>query len=266
MTAAVTAFGRKLREFRQSARLSQLELGLRANVSARHISFMETGRAQPSREMVLQLARTLDVPLRDHNLLLTAAGFSERFRESKLDGEEMAAVRQALDLMLKKQEPWPALVFNSRWDLMAVNGAAQRLMGWLFGGAPPATGGGSFLELILTPAMAALVENWSEVVSESIARIRREVDAGLAHPDVERMLAAAVREPAVRDALDGVGDPPDGAPLVPVVFRKDGERLAFFTTVTTFGTPQDITLQELRIESFFPADADTDAWLDAPIA
>lgn len=263
MTAAASAFGRKLREYRQSARLSQLELGLRANVSARHISFIETGRAQPSREMVLQLARTLDVPLRDHNLLLTAAGFSERFRESRLDGEEMAAVRQALDLMLSKQEPWPALVFNSRWDLMAANQAAHRLVGWLFDGAPPVGDGESFLEVMLAPEMAALIENWSEVVSETIARIRREVDGGLAHPDVEAELAAAMREPSLRAALDGGGEAPAGAPLVPVVFRKDGLRLAFYTTVTTFGTPQDITLQELRIECFFPADAATGTWLDA---
>jgi transcriptional regulator with XRE-family HTH domain len=265
MTAA-TAFGRKLREYRQSARLSQLELGLRANVSARHISFMETGRAQPSREMVLQLARTLDVPLRDRNLLLTAAGFAERFRESRLDAEEMAAVRQALDLMLRKQEPWPALVFDSRWDLVAANGAAQRLVGWLFGGAPPVGDGGSFLEVMLMPRMAELIENWTEVVSETVARVRREVDGGLAHPDVGAMLTAALRNPSIRAALDAGGETPAGAPLVPAIFRKDGLRLAFYTTVTTFGTPRDITLQELRIECFFPADGATGAWLDGAAA
>jgi transcriptional regulator with XRE-family HTH domain len=262
MPTAATAFGRRLREYRQSARLSQLELGLRANVSARHISFIETGRSQPSREMVLQLARTLDVPLRDRNLLLTSAGFAERFGESSLGGGELAGVRQALDLMLEKQEPWPAMVFNARWELVAANGAAHRLVGWIFGPAPPVAAGGSFLELLFSDVMSSVVENWEEVAAESIARIRREADAGLAHPDVEAFLEKALDDPAVQAAVAGTPDATVGAPLVPVMFRRDDVRLTFFTTVTTFGTPQDITLQEIRIESFFPADDVTGAWLE----
>ena len=202
MSAAThPVFGRMLRDYRQAARLSQLELGLRANVSARHISFIETGRARPSREMVTLLASTLDVPLRDRNLLLTAAGFAERFRESDLNDDEIADVRRALELMLKKQEPWPSMVFDARWNLLIANAAAQRVMGWLLAGQSAPPPGGSYLELLLSDALADVIENWSEVVAHSVARIRREVAAGTAHPDVVAYLDRISTEPAVQRAV-----------------------------------------------------------------
>ena len=278
-----TAFGRVLRDLRTARRISQLELGLRAEVSARHISFLETGRARPSRDMVARLAVSLGLPLRDRNLMLTSAGFAERYRRSTLEDPVMTQIRQALQLMLDKHEPWPALVFDASWTVVDASRGARRLIGWLLGGAgadapgleaaQDAPMGGSpinFLELLLEGgALADVIENWEEVLAESVERVRREVDAGLAPPEVERLMRSAEARPEVRAATARLesGRTLDtasvaGAPIIPVRFAKDGVRLAFFTTITTFGTPQDVTLQELRIESFFPADAATRAWCE----
>lgn len=261
-------FGSLLRTFRTSARLSQLELGLRANVSARHISFIETGKARPSREMVGQLATTLDLPLRDRNLLLTAAGFAERYRESDLSDPELTEIRQALELILEKQEPWPAIVFDARWTIVQANPAAGKLVGWLLGPAAaalsaPDAPAPSFFELLFAEPLRSLIENWAQVAAHSLDRVRREVDSGVAPPDLAAQLEAALALPEVQRALEQEAVHLPGTPLLPAIFSRDGERLSFYSTVTTFGTPQDITLQELRIESFFPADAATRAWLEA---
>lgn len=262
---AASSFGRRLREFRDAARLSQLELGFRANVSARHISFLETGRARPSREMIANLARTLELPLRDHNLLMTAAGFSETYRQSDLSAPELAEVRRALDLLLEKHEPWPALVFNARWDLLSANGAAAHLMGWLLGSVPTAPGHGAanFFDLVFAPPFIDVTENWPELVAHATERVRREVEAGAGDTSLSERLEAALARPEVQAALRAHAGAIPTAPLLPAVFRKDGVRLAFYTTITTFGTPQDITLQEIRIECLFPADEATRTWLAA---
>jgi len=261
--ADIPPFGRLLKDSRAIQRVSQMELGLRANVSARHISFLETGRSRPTRSMVLQLARALDMPLRDQNLLLSAAGFASRFRQSALTEPEMAPVRRALDLMLQKHDPWPALVFDRRWMLVQTNTGGARLFAALFGNQAAALSEApiGFLDLLIhNPIMRQVIENWDEIVAHSVARVRREADAGLAPDEVADTLHRAEADPEVRRALASHSDQEPGAPLVPVILNTGAVRLSFFTTITTFGTPQDITAQELRLEQFFPMDAETEAW------
>jgi transcriptional regulator with XRE-family HTH domain len=264
----LSPFGRALRRWRALRGMSQLDLALEADSSARHLSFIETGRAQPSRAMVLRLAETLDLPLRERNLLLTAAGYAPAFRETPLDAAAMAGVRRALDLMLAKHEPYPALVMDRRFDLVAVNQAAGRLVALMGGGAD---GGGAasgdesrppnLLRLMLAPGgLRRHVVDWPAAARYLVARARRELtgagaDEGmlalfeevLGYPDVPA--GAALAEPG--------GEAPP--PVLSVAFERDGLRLAWFSTITTFGTPQDVTLEELHIEHLFPADDATDA-------
>lgn len=259
-------FGRLLKDTRASQRISQMELGLRANVSTRHISFLETGRSRPTRSMVLQLARALDMPLRDQNLLLSAAGFASRFRKSALSAPAMNHVRRALELMLQKHDPWPALVFDAGWMLVQTNQGGAALFAGLFGeqAAAMASAPVSFMEVMIeSPVLREAIENWDETVAHSLSRIRREVDAGVAPPEVAEILLRAEAIPDVQRAMGSIDDEEPGVPLLPVIMNAGGARLSFFTTVTTFGTPQDITAQELRIEHFFPMDEETEAWLTA---
>lgn len=256
-------FGRMLKESRAALRISQLELSLRANVSARHISFLETGRSRPTRAMVLQLARALDIPLRDQNLMLSAAGFTGRYRQSALGAPEMTHVKRALDLMLEKHEPWPALVFDSHWMMVQINRGGAAMFGALFGEQAAAMSGSpvNFLEMLLySPDLRRAIENWEETVAHSIARIRREVDAGGAPDNVAAILQQAEADPAVQMAMASSAEDDSGAPLLPVIMNAGDVRLSFFSTITTFGTPQDITAQELRIEHFFPMDGETEDW------
>lgn len=254
-------FGRLLRDWRGAKRLSQLELGLEANVSARHISFLETGRAQPSREMVLILGRSLDLPMREQNLLLLAAGFAGRFTESALDAPALEQTRRALRFMLDKHEPWPAMVLDGRWHMVMRNAATDRLLALILPpGAMAGDGPQDMLQFMLTPGLlASVVENWEEVMAESVARLRRERDAGSAHPDVDAFLAEIETGADYRRVVARSREHAAGAPLVPVVFRVPDGRLAFFSTIATFGTPQDVTLQELKIECFYPADKASEA-------
>ena len=260
----LSPFGRALRRWRALRGMSQLDLALEADSSARHLSFIETGRAQPSRAMVLRLAEALDLPLRERNLLLTAAGYAPAFRETPLDAAAMAGVRRAVDLMLAKHEPYPALVMDRRFDLVAVNRAAARLVA-LMGGAD--SGGASpdrppnLLRLMLAPGgLRRHVVDWPAAARYLVARARRELTGAgadeamlalceevLGYPDIPA--GAALAEPG--------GEAPP--PVLAVAFERDGLRLAWFSTITTFGTPQDVTLEELHIEHLFPADDATEA-------
>jgi transcriptional regulator with XRE-family HTH domain len=231
--------------------MSQLALAHEAGVTPRHVSFVESGRANPSREMVLRLARALDVPLRERNQVLLAAGFAPQYRETGLDDAAMAQVRGALDTLLEHHEPHPAVVMDRHWNLLRTNSAADELFGWLLGGAdagdPP-----NVVRLMFGP-LRPYVANWDETGEALVQRVHREAVGGV--PDrVTRELLDQVL------ALDGIPArwrSPDFAhtplPLLPIRFAKDGRELSYFSLVTTVGTPQDITLQELRVESFFPA-------------
>lgn len=237
--------GALLQYWRKARHLSQLQLATEANVSARHVCFLETGRAKPSRDMVLQLANVLDVPLRERNALLLAAGFAPVFRESMLEAPELAAVSAALEAILEKHEPWPAIVMNRAWNITRANEAAKAFFGKLLDGRE---GPANVLQLMLDPMwVRPHVTNWLDVATALIGRVHREAVGGVVD---EALLESLYRYPGVPRAQ------PTTAPMLPVVpvcFEKNGERWSWFSAVTTLGTPQDVTVQELRIECFFPA-------------
>jgi transcriptional regulator with XRE-family HTH domain len=247
--------GALLAYWRKARHLSQLALANEAGVSTRHVSFLETGRARPSRDMVLLLAQTLDVPLRERNALLLAAGFAPVYRETELDAPELGVVRDALSAILRQQEPYPAVVMNRRWDIARTNDAATKLFGWLLGdrGTEPA----NVLRLVFDPrGLRPHIANWEAVADALLARAHREMVGGLREASdalLEEILgyegvSARFAKPHTAAVL----------PIVPVRFEKDGRRFSYFSTVTTLGTPLDVTLQELRIECFFPSDRETE--------
>jgi transcriptional regulator with XRE-family HTH domain len=245
--------GTLLRDWRRRRRMSQLDLALEAGVSARHVSFVETGRSRPSAEMVVQLAEHLEVPLRDRNALLLVAGYAPAYAQRNLDEPEMGPVREAIDRLLRGHEPYPAVVVDRHWGLVGANravplliaGAAEHLI------EPPV----NVLRLSLHPeGMAPRIVNLGEWRAHLLDRLGRQaVVSG------DPALFALHEELAGYPGAEP-GHVPDleaGAIAVPLRLRADGGELAFISTATTFGTATDVTVSELAIESFFPADERT---------
>ena len=254
-TPPAPSFGAALREWRRARGMSQLDLALSARSSARHLSFLENDRSRPSRAMVLRLAEALDVPLRERNALLAAAGFAAMFRETPLEAAEMGEIRRALSLMLDKQEPYPALVIDRGWRVVMINTACTRLMSLLdleAGGQPL-----NLLRLMLHPAgLRTAIEDWEPGARMLLLQARRELAAGN-----DAVLASLLEEvqgyPGVA-ALEERAPDARATPVLPLTLSRGGLRLSWFTTIATFGTPQDVTMQELRVEMFYPADESTD--------
>jgi transcriptional regulator with XRE-family HTH domain len=248
------SIGPLLQYWRRARNLSQLALAHEANVSPRHLCFLETGRANPSRDMVLLLADTLALPLRERNVFLLAAGFAPMFHESTLDDPELAPVKTAVDAILKQQEPYPAVVMNRHWDIVATNRAASRFFAMLLGGREPA-GAGNVLRLMFHPeGLRPFIDNWEDVARALVRRVHREAIGGMLDDATRQLLSEILAYPGVPPQWRR---PDLGSPLVPVVpvsFRHGERAFHFFSAVTVVGTPQDITLQELRIECFFPLD------------
>lgn len=256
---AAAGFSRVLRDWRRRRRLSQLELSLVSGVTQRHLSFLESGRSKPSRHMVFQLSEALEVPLRERNAWLLAAGYAPAFRERELAHPEMAQVTAAVRMMLDNHEPYPALAVDRAWNLRLTNAAFDALVALLGDDAWERVGGAqrNLVRLIFHPAgVRPLVTNWSSIAPAMWHRLRREAEAGGAGE-----LQALLDELApLQD--DGALRQGEGLPLLPVLpleLERDGARLSVFTVIATFGTAQDVTADELRIETFFPADAETDA-------
>jgi len=249
------SIGDHLRAWRQRRRMSQLDLASEASISTRHLSFVESGRSQPSRDMVLHLAERLDVPLRDRNLLLVSAGFAPVFPERDLKDPQLDAARRAIDLVLKGHEPYPALAVDRHWHLAAANSAVERL---LAGAAPSLLRAPiNVLRLSLHPdGLAPRIANLSEWRQHLLERLRRQVDMS-----ADPVLAALLEElrgypcPARPRHAGRNGD--FGGVAVPFRLLSEAGLLSFFSTTTVFGTPLDITLSELALEAFFPADAAT---------
>jgi transcriptional regulator with XRE-family HTH domain len=247
---ASAGVGALLRGWRQRRRLSQLDLALDANISTRHLSFVETGRAQPSREMVLRLATQLDVPLRERNALLTAAGFAPVYRERSLADPALRSARQAIDLVLAGHEPYPALAVDRHWTLVAANGAATRLMAGAAATllAPPV----NVLRLSLHPdGLAPRIANLGEWRAHLLRRLRQQIAAS-ADATLIALLHELEAYPAPPHDADATAD--YGGVVVPLRLASDAGMLAFLSTTTIFGTPVDITLAELALEAFYPAD------------
>ena len=252
--------GPLLRQWRTRRGSSQLDLAMDAGVSSRHLSFIETGRSQPSRDMVLLLARALDVPLRDRNDLLVAAGFAPIYRETALDAPGMAQVRRALEFILKQQEPYPAIVLDRRWNVLQANGGMLRLLD-LF--VDPVVlkdlGPPNAMRLMFHPgAFRPHIVNWEAIAAALIQWLHRDVVSGFADAETRRLLEELLAYPEVPRQWRSLDLDASPAPFLPVEFRKGEIALKFFSTLTSLGTPHDITLQEIRIESFFPADQATE--------
>lgn len=253
-SAATATFGDHLRLWRRRRRLSQLDLALDAEISQKHLSFCESGRARPSREMVLRLAEQLAVPLRERNALLLAAGYAPLYRERGLDDPDLAAAREAVDLVLAGHEPYPALAVDRYWRLLAMNAAVPPLLAGVADATllePPV----NVLRLSLHPGgLAPQIVNLGVWRAHLLERLARQVAL-----TADAELAALATELAAYPAPSG----PAAAPrptidvAVPLRLRTAAGELAFVSTVTVFGTPTDITLSELAIEAFFPADAAT---------
>ena len=234
--------------------MSQLDLACEADISTRHVSFLETGRARPSREMVLHLAERLDVPLRERNVLLVSTGFAPVFGERSLDDPALSAARDAIDLVLAAHEPFPAIAVDRHWTLVAANRAAGRVFGGVSSELtkPPANA----LRMALHPAgLAPRTANFAEWRGDLLARLRRQVEL-----TADPILAALYDELAAYPAPHQTRPPPPPNPTaVAIPFRLVTESgiLSFLSTITVFGTPVDITLSELAIETFLPADGAT---------
>jgi transcriptional regulator with XRE-family HTH domain len=248
--------GDLLRDWRQRRRLSQLDLASEAEISTRHLSFVESGRAQPSREMLLHLAERLDVPLRERNVLLVAAGYAPIFRERPLTDPALASARQAIDLVLKGHEPYPALAIDRHWTMVAANAVVGRIVA----GADPSLlePPVNVLRLSLHPkGLAPRTLNLPEWRAHLLERLRRQVEL-TADPVLSTLLDELRGYPApasTRPRRPGNGETANV--FVPVQFASEAGTLSFFSTTTVFGTPVDITLSELAIEAFFPADQAT---------
>jgi transcriptional regulator with XRE-family HTH domain len=254
-----TSFGARLRWWRTHRGLSQLDLAGAAATTQRHVSFLESGRTQPSREMVLRLAAALHVPLRQQNALLLAAGFAPAWRESDLTAPELATVNRALDHMLAQQEPFPAVVVDRRWHLLRANAGAARLTAFLTepSPAPASTNSVNLAEWLMSPdGLRPLLINWQEVAIYFLRGVQADAiaDGTRETADLLRRLLAYPGVPALSHtpALEEVP-----SPVLAMHFRKGETSLRLFTTIATLGTPQDVTVQELRIECFFPADETT---------
>lgn len=244
--------GELLRQWRSARGLSQLGLALEADVSSRHLSYVETGKAQPSRDLVARLADALDLPLRDRNAMLVAAGYAPMFRETALTMPEMDPVRRAIEFILRQQEPYPAIVMNRHWEILLANEAVGRVFGMVHGGPPKHS---NVLRQVFDPEdMRGVLGNWEEVAGDLIHHLHNQIAES---PGDERFRAL------LEEVLSYPGVPPHwrtrepGAtpvPLLTTVLRNDQVELRFFSTFSTFGTPRDITIDELRIECMFPAD------------
>jgi transcriptional regulator with XRE-family HTH domain len=257
MNATTRPVGALLREWRERRRMSQLALALDADVSSRHVSFIETGRAQPSREMVLRLAERLEVPLRERNRLLLAAGYAPAYPERDLADPGAAEIRRAVDLVLSGHEPYPALAVDRRWHLVAANRAVAPLLAGVAPAllAPPV----NVLRLSLDPAgLAPRIVNLREWRAHILERLRRQA-AATADPALADLLAElrSLPTPAMDGAEPFSPDLAAGGAVVPLRLRTDDGVLSLLSATTVFGAPLEVTLDELAIEAFYPADAAT---------
>lgn len=243
-------FGEQLRHWRQHRRLSQLDLADEADISTRHLSFMETGRSVPSREMVLRLTERLGVPLRERNSLLVAAGYAPMYRERALDDPALAAARQAVELILKSHEPFPALAVDRHWNLVSYNALVPRLMAMASPALvqPPV----NVLRLSLHPeGLAPHIVNLEQWRTHLFERLRQQI-AATADPVLAALLDELRALPVPAGGVHLEGEHP--GVVMPFKLATPHGVLSFISTITIFGTPVDVTLQELALETFFPAD------------
>jgi transcriptional regulator with XRE-family HTH domain len=255
--AATSPLGRLLKEWRGRRGFSQLDLALAARTTQRHVSFIESGRATASREMILRLAATMDVPLRQQNALLLAGGYAPAWSERGLGEPAMAIVSGALDHMLAQQEPFPAFVVDRRWNLLRANAGAVRLTEFLLGPLPATDEPVNLaIALMSSEGLRPFIANWPEVALYFLRGVQADAQSDGTHATAE-LLARLMALPDVASLSEGWALEEGQPPVLPIFFRQHGIELRLFTTIATLGTPRDVTAQEIRIECFFPADDST---------
>jgi transcriptional regulator with XRE-family HTH domain len=259
--------GRLLRDWRERRRVSQLELALRADSSARHISFVETGRSRPSEELILRLAEHLDVPVRERNSLLLAAGYAPRYRETPLDDPALGSLREGLERLLRGYEPYPALIVDATYNVVATNRGLAALMSSLpddlLARQPM-----NAMRLTLHPqGLAPRIRNLREWRGHLLAQMERQI--ALARSDALRELYEEVAAyPVPAEPADTAGaEPAEPVPYfaLPMVIEHDGHVLSFVSSISTFNTPMDVTVAELAIETLLPADPATAKYLRSEV-
>jgi transcriptional regulator with XRE-family HTH domain len=258
-TAAAQAFGALLRHWRLARRMSQLALAVEAEVSARHVSFLETGRAQPSRDMVQLLASVLDVSLGDRNALLLAAGYAPAYAERTLEAPDLDGVRRALEFILRQHEPYPAIVLDGGWTVVMRNRAAQRIFPrFLDPGTLSRDLAVNAMHSVCHPdGMRRFIENWEEFAGPLIQTVHREAADGTNAP-AARLRDALLAYPGMPPKWKRADPRSPAPPLLTMRLRRGDLSLAFFSTLTALATPRDVMLEQLRIECFYPADEATE--------
>jgi len=248
-----------LRHWRDLRGRSQLDLSLDTGVSQRHISFIESGRSVPSRQTLMELAQGLDIPLRDRNALLLAAGYAPRYSEGAWNAQDMLSVTNALGRILRQHEPFPAVVMDRYWNVLQTNDATQRFFnGFIDMAARKAPR--NLLHLMFDPAgMRPFIANWEQVAKSLFERVHREAVGRVIDEGTRELTAALQAYPDVKVEWRASGVAAPTLPVIPISFVKDGRLLNYFSMVTTVGTPQTIAAQELRVECLFPADDATEA-------
>jgi transcriptional regulator with XRE-family HTH domain len=251
-TLAVPQLGELLRHWRQERGKSQLDLSLDTGISQRHLSFVESGRSAPSRDFLSIVSDALNIPLRERNVLLLASGFAPKYSEQSMDAEQMAVVTQAIDRMLRQHEPHPALVLDRYWNVIRTNEAGPRFFG-SFVDLEKRPKPRNLLDLMFDPAgMRPFVEEWEKVAAGLMQRVRREAVGQVLDAKLQGLLKRLRAYPGVAALKPS---PTPQSPVLPMVFRKGNQRFSYFSLITTVGTPQCITAQELRVECMFPTDA-----------
>jgi transcriptional regulator with XRE-family HTH domain len=255
---AANPAGTLLRQWRDLRGKTQMDLSFDAGVSQKHISFVESGRSVPSRQMLIDLAQALDVPLRERNMLLMAAGYAPLYSDQALDAPVMNSISKALQRVLRQHEPFPAIVMDRHWNVLMTNDAAPRLFNCFVDlAARPSPR--NLLHLMFDPAgMRPFVANWSDTARGLLARMHREALGRVIDERTKALLAELSAYPGVKPEW-GVPLPTDASPMIPLSFVKDGVRLNYFSMITTVGTPQTVTAEELRLECMFPADDATES-------
>ena len=251
--------GALLRQWRDARGTSQLELSLSAGISQRHLSFIEIGRSVPGREVLIRIAEALEVPYRDRNALLLAAGYAPRYEDASWDDRTLAHVTTALRRVLRQQEPYPALVLNRYWEVVLVNDSAPRFFGCFVNlAARPKPR--NLLHLLFDPTgLRPCIANWEELAHTLIQRVRRETVGGILDARSHALLDALLAYPGARPEwrLPAASTTTD-VPVIPIRLKHNGAVLSYFSMLTTLATPQSIATQELRIECMFPLDRATE--------
>lgn len=256
-TRPASELGALLRHWRDVRGKSQLDLSLDTGVSQRHISFVESGRSVPGRQTLLDIAGALDVPLRDRNTLLLAAGYAPIYSEEAWNAPDMQSVTRALERMLRQHEPFPAMVMDRTWNVLMTNAAAPRFFGGFIDMAARPTPR-NMLHLMFDPAgMRPFIANWDDVAQALLQRVAREAVGRVVDDGTRELLAALQAYPDVKVAWESPVALSAG-PVIPFSFVKDGAVLNYFSMVTTVGTPQTVAAEELRLECLFPADEATE--------